>query len=322
MPKFTKKEKRNVMWGMILIFGILFAAEMGFIPQIGKPSTWLNPQTEYIIDEGTEVYVKITTRLMLGLGTTDLIVNMYDMDGNFIDTCTTSSGVGTFSGMYAVGREVQLQGRQAAPATADPYVTPVLTFIVSPAGESADTVVLKNKATAEAILWFKDVSASAATMVIRNGFDNNTISSTVQQFNTTDDAFKVSLTVVSSNCYYGGDSFTDMITGRAYAGGVFLQWKGTATQLWENVPDYTFSDPTNIYYVWKISDGIWYDANGDISARTVTAVISITAGNTFADDASVTIDIFDLLDLSQMGSSGMFVDGGATAVTAISTDIS
>ncbi len=322
MGKFTKKEKRNIQIGLILIFGILVAAEMGYIPQIGQPSQWLAPQAEYVVDEGTEVYVKITTRLMLGLGTTDLVVNMYDEAGNFIDTVTTSSGVGTFSGMYAVGREVQLQGRQAAPASADPYITPLTAFIVSNAGESADTVVLKNKATKDSILWFKDVSGSAPTMVIRNGFDNNTISDTTQQLNTTDDAFKASLTVASSNCYYGADSFTDMITGRSYAGGVFLYWKGTVTQQWENVPTYTWSDPTNTHYVWKIADAIWYDANGDISSRTVTAVISITAGNTFADDTSVTIDMFDMIDLSQMGSSGCLIDGGSTGVTAISTDIS
>jgi hypothetical protein len=327
MPKFTKKEKRNLFYAIMFVGVFLVAAEMQFIPGVPQPSTWLNPQAEFNYLPGTEVYVKITTRVLLGLGTTDLIVNMYDMSGNFMDTCTTSSGVGTFSGMYLVGDSVQLQARQAAPATADPYISPLSEWVVSSAGESADTVVLRSVVDDKAILWLKDAAgaegATGGTMILRNGWDNQTISDAVNnEFNTTDSAFKATLTLAASNTYFGGDDFVDMITGRQYKGGVFLFWKGTASQSWANTPDYTFSDPSNIYYVWKISDGLYYDANGAMTTRTVTAVISITAAaGSFADDATVIIDICDLLDISQMDTSAMFVDGGATTITAITSAI-
>ena len=79
MPKFTKKEKKMYAYAIIAIFGFLFAAQMQWIPGVSQPSTWLNPQTGYEFETGTEVYAKITTRTLLTLATTDLIVNMYDM---------------------------------------------------------------------------------------------------------------------------------------------------------------------------------------------------------------------------------------------------
>jgi hypothetical protein len=321
--KFTKKDKKRIYVFFALLFIGLFSMQMGWLSVIGiNPSPYLpSYQSGYEIAPGTEVYVKITTRIVMTHATTDLIVNMYDASGHFIDTCTTSSGVGTFSSQYQVGSSVWLQGRQAAPASADPYITPLTEFTVSSAGESADTVVLKNAATGDAILWFRDVSGSAATMVIRNGFDNNTIASTAEYVNTTDDAIKVSLTVVSADCYYGGEDFTDMVTGRQYDCGVFFVWKGTVPQLWQVAPKYTFSDPTNVYYIWEISSGIFYDSNGNIGDRTVTAVFSVTAGNTFADDATLVLDINDMIDISQLGGAGCLIDGGSTAVTPITTKI-
>ena len=321
--KITKKDKKRLYWLFGAAFIFLFVAQMGWLQQYGimRPSDYLGLQSGYTnVPVGTEVYCKITTRTLLSLSTSDLIVNMYDASGNFIDTVTTSSGVGTFSGMYLVGSSVWLQARQAAPASADPYVSPLAEYIVSSAGESADTVVLKNAATNEAILWLQDVGDDDG-MVIRNGFDNNTITSTVQYINTTDDAVKVSLTLSTSNVFYGCTDFKDMITGRQYDGGVFVMWKGTVPQLWSDAPKYTFSDPTNVYYIWEISPGIFYDANGNLADRSVTAVFTVTAGNTFAADATVVIDIFDMVDLAQLGSSACLIDGGSGGITAITTKI-
>lgn len=321
--KITKKDKKNLYTIFALGMIALFAVQMGWLEGFGiSPIAGLPAyQAAYDVPEGTEVYAKITTRILLTHATTDLIVNMYDESGDFLDTVTTSSGVGTFSSQYKVGQSVWLQGRQAAPATADPYVTPLTEFIVSPAGESADTVVLKNAQTGVAILWFRDVSGADATMVIRNGFDNVSITGAANYINTTDSAIKVSLTVTSTDCYYGAEDFTDMVTGRTYDGGVFFVWKGTVPQLWEVSPKYTFSDPTNVYYIWEISAYIFYDSNGNIGDRTVTAVFSVTSGNTFADDATLVLDINDIIDTTQLGSSGCLIDGGSTAVTGITTKI-
>lgn len=275
-------------------------------------------------DEDIEVFCKITTRILISSATSDLIVNMYDASGEFLDTVTTSSGVGTFTGLYNPGAHVWLQARQAAPASADPYVTPLSEWVVPLAGESADTVALRNVLTGESILWLRDVTSTAPTLVVRNGWNNATVSSTVQQFNTTDNQFTISLTLSVANTYYGAEDYTDMKTGRQYDGGIFFMWKGTSgTQSWDQTPKYTFADMTNVWYVWEVSAaGMYYDAN-DLTYAFVSYTVQVTsAQGTFNDDTGITLDVYDMLDLSQVGTSSMFVDGGAVAVTGVSTDCS
>jgi hypothetical protein len=324
MVKKNENAKKALYVGAAIFIIGLVAMQLGLLTGIGIRPWGAPSQSGYNIPEGTSVYCKITTRIMLGLTTTDLAVNMYSMDGKFVDTCTTSTGVGTFSTMMTVGTHVLLQARQAAPATSDPYVTPTEEYVVPSAGQSADTVALQSVVTGEAILWCRDISASNPTMSIRNGFDNNTISSAQNYLNTTDYAFKVTITVVSSNCYYGCPDFTDMISGNVYRGGVWVVWKGLAQQNFANY-DYTFSDPTNIYYIWKISDGIWYDSNAQtFTSRSCSAYISIVnPADTFNADATVIIDVFDMMYLvgGTVGSAGCFVDGGSTGVAAITTKI-
>jgi len=321
--KFTKKDKKRAYMIFGVIFIAIFAMQMGWLQGVGiAPSPYLPAyQSGYEIPVGTEVYVKITIRDELtNAAGGNAIVNMYDESGAFIDTCTTASGVGTFSGQYPVGDSVWLQCRPAAPATADPYITPLTEFIVSPAGESADTVVLKNAATGMAILWLKDVSAANLTMSISNGFDNATISDPTENYlNATDSAIRVSITVNSADCFYGASDFTDQVTHKAYDCGVFFVWKGTFPQLWEVAPKYTFSDPTNVYYIWEMSQGIFYDSNGNVADKTATAVFSVT--DTFVADTAVVLDIVDIIDIAQIGGAGCLVHGGATGVTAITTKI-
>jgi len=248
-----KKKDQTKVYALILLaaFGAL---QLGYLSPLGfGPIDFMAgfDDGEVEVDEGIEVYVKITTRVLLAHSTTDLAVNMYDEAGNFIDTVTTSSGVGTFSGQYNPGTYVWLQARQAAPASADPYMTPLQKYLIPTAGESADTVSLKNADTGESIMWIRDCTATP-TMVIRNGFNNQTVSdATNLEFNTTDTGFTAELTAATANTYYGSEDMVDMVTGKSYIGGVFLVWKGTATQPWaaSSTPTYTFADPTNIWYV-------------------------------------------------------------------------
>lgn len=321
--KFSKNEKK---WIKIMALLTLAVFALNYFGYIDLP--FLPAQSGYDTGGDTdvtyEVYAKITTRVLLSKSTTDIAVNMYDMDGNFIDTVTTSSGVATFGMMLEVGRHVQLQGRPAAPATADPYITSLTEWVVPTAGESADTVSLRNVATGESIMWLRDVGSSAPTFTVRNGFDNHTLTGTAatSYLNTTDDAIKVTLTVATANTYYGGESFTDMETGKVYLGGVWFVWQGTVTQDFTDF-DYTISDPTNIYYIWKLSDGIYYDSDGDIAAKSVTALITLQSGSTFTADSSISLDCYDLMWLNSgdISSSACFINGGSIDVTAVASKI-
>lgn len=321
--KFSKKDRsRLYMLAGIFIIG-MFAIQMGWLSAWGiKPFFTFQSALD---EDQIDVYIKINTKVTISkaAGGSD-VINMYDANGAFLDTVTCSSGVGTFPTMQPQGRHVWLQSRIAAPATADGYVTPLAEFYVPTGADAGDTVSLISVATGESTIWTRDVTSSAPTLVVRNGWNNATVSSTANQFNTTDDHFTITLTLSTSNTWYGAQDFTDMETGRVYDGGIFFMWKCTSgTQSWVDLPKYTFSDMTNIWYVWEISAaGIYYDAN-DLPKRIVSWTNSVTTTQgSFNDDSGITIDIYDIIDVALLGQAACFIDGGGVAVTGVSTDCS
>lgn len=325
MVKLTKKDKSRGMIVALFFIGFLALAQLGLLKQWGINPFWTMAGFTTTTGGQVDVYVKINTKVTIShaAGGSD-IVNMYDVNGNFIDTVTCSSGVGTFGNMEPQGRHVWLQSRIAAPATADGYVTPLQEFYVPTGADAGDTVSLISVATGESTIWTRDVTSGAPTLVVRNGWNNATVSSAVQQFNTTDDSFSLTLVLAVANTWYGAADFVDMETGRSYDGGIFFMWKGTSgTQNWATTPKYTFGDMTNIWYVWEISStGIYYDADA-MEYRICAWTVSVTsAQGTFNDDTGITLDIYDMIDLSQVDTSAMFIDGGAVAVTGVSTDCS
>lgn len=321
-----KKKDKPKVYALLLLVGIFGAMQLGYLEMFGLAPINFQTATGTVIDDDIEVYVKITTRLLLSASTTDLAVNMYDSPTatNIIDTVTTSSGIGTFTGLYNPGESLWLQGRQAAPATADPYVSPLTEWTVPSAGESADTVALKNVATGESIMWFRDVTSTAPSLVVRNGWNNDTLSttSTTHAFNATDSGFIATLSLTISDTYYGAADFTDMETGKSYAGGVFLVLKTNNTHDFTDY-DYIISDTQYNYYIWKMNDAIYYDADGDLSAKSVTLNIQLLSGSTYTTDSSMVFDCYDFLKLTggMVMSNADFVDGGAVAVTAVTTAI-
>jgi len=318
-----KKKDKPKFYALVALVAFILLMQGGYLAQYGiAPMTGFGGDGDVAVDEDIEVYVKITTRISLSAATTDLAVNVYDDAGNFIDTVTTSSGVGTFTGLYNPGTVLHLQARGAAPATADPYVSPVSDWIVPAAGESADTVSLRNVATGESIMWLRDVTSTAPTLVVRNGWNNDTVSTTTvaNSFNTTDSGFIATLSLTVSDTYYGAEDFTDMETGKTYAGGVFLVLKTNNTH---DFTDYTYyiADTQNNYYIWRMNAAIFYDADGDLSAKSVTLNIQLLSGSTFTADSSMVFDCNDFMKLTggTILSNADFIDGGTVAVTAVTT---
>jgi hypothetical protein len=323
MPLIKKKDRSKVFGLAILAFlAVGFFGIPGYVDPFLADLFGQAGFGDDDVDDSIEVYVKITTRLRLALSTSDLTVNMYDASGEFIDTVTTSSGIGTFTGLYNPGEYVWLQARQAAPASADPYVTPLSKWVVPSAGESADTVSLKNVDTGESILWLRDVTGTAPTLVVRNGFDNDTVSTTttVHSFNTTDGGFKATLTLLDDDTYYGAQSFTDMINGKTYEGGVWLVLKSNNTHSFTDY-DYIISDTQYNYYIWKMAETLEYDSNGNVALRAATLSVAMASGVYYTADSSMVFDAYDLLEMHNglPLSNSDFIDGGAVAVTAVTT---
>lgn len=322
MPMIKKKDKPK-FYALLILIGFFGAMQLGYLTAFGlAPIDFQAGYGEPPVE--VEVYVKITTRVLLSSATTDIAVNMYDSETatEIIDTTTTASGIGTFTGLYNPGEIVWLQARQAAPATADPYVTPLAKWVVPSAGESADTVALRNVNTGASILWVRDVTGTAPTLVVRNGWNNNTVSSTdtTNSFNITDSGFIATLSLTASDTYYGAEDFTDMKTGKAYAGGTWLVLKTNNTHDFTDY-DYIISDTQYNYYIWKMTDEIYYDADGDLSKKAVTLNIQLLSGSTYSEDSSMVFDCYDFLKLTggMVVSNADFIDGGAVAVTAVTT---
>jgi hypothetical protein len=310
-----RKDKERLK--LLTVAGVIFmiALQGGFLTSFGLNPIAFN-SNPLVPGGGIDVYVKINTKNSISKATCDLIVNLYDMNGDFVDTVTTSSGLGTFGVMLKTGQSYQVQARQAAPATTTYYLSPLTRVTVPTGAEAGDTVSFEP-------LFVDQVTTSNPTMVIRNGFNNVTVDdNTVDYFNTTDTGATVTILNSVANTYYGCDTFTDMKTGKQYMGGVWILWKGTANQPWDTTPDYAAYDQTYSWYVWRM-DRLPYDSNGDISLRTSSLVLSV-GSDTFTSDATVVIDAFDMFCLTDWlgGSySAAFVDGHSVGVTAITTKV-
>jgi len=257
---------------------------------------------------GDFVSVEFYSRDALTGADQDIAWNIYDSNGNLIETATASSGKVTLGTMLREGETVILQAVANDPSDGcDPYPSVQYTVTV-PFADAGDTVSL-------GVFTVYDAS-TAPTLVVTDQGANSIADTTGNYFNTSDTGFIVTITGVVSGDAYGVNDFTYAETGDHY-GGLFVIWKGTASQNF--AADYTLSDPTNIYYIWEI-DPVINDPN-DPSDGAKTIQFSVTTGS-LASDASVTIT---LVDMAKVDASGTPLLGSLfasdIAVTAINTKV-
>jgi len=271
--------------------------------------------------EGDEVYFKVAVKENLGAysAVSSCVVYAYDEDGNYLTSVTTDSdGIATFDTMtFLEGTHVWLQARQAAPATADPYVSPLIEFIVGN-GDPADTVSARNAETGESTLWVRDVTGTAPTMSLYDDAGNSISGGSSHNLTTSDSQWKIDLFLSTDDVWYGAEDFTDMVSGDSYIGGIWVVWKGTKTQQFEQGNAdafYTWSDPTHVYYAWHFDTALWTDSLRTGDNDSFSNVFKLSGSNTFTAD-TVTIDVFDLYKDSGSMNINNFVDGGAVGVTA------
>jgi hypothetical protein len=293
----------------------LLGVEKTVAPPGKEDSTVANPVQ-------VQVYVKINcfeginaNEAGLAGSTSDQNIRIYTLDGGFIEQVTTSSGVATMSRMYWSGTKLLVQARQGDVAAADPYVSPAVTRLI-PHGANLDT----GDTVSVDPIYVRDATQTASpTLKIWDTSGNAISDNSVNFYNTTDNVFTVQISAIDDDTFYGPEDFTDLKTGRSYDGGVFLVWKGTVTQSFEGYK-YHWSDPTNVYYVWEVSDYLVDDTT--VSTDDIISVQIATAGAAaLVADTTVVIDVYDIIWLESQLSSSDLIDGGATGVTAITTKV-
>jgi hypothetical protein len=322
--KLTKNEAKYVK--IFLLFSILFmfSMQMGWLSAYGiNPMQIPTGDPQDPIDPAFEVYTKVYTRTLLDESTADLIVNMYDASGNFLDTCTTSSGVGTFSGQYRVGQVVYLQARQAAPATATEYISALTAFKVPTAGESADTVTLVNSETGQSIFWLRDVAASAITLQVQNSSGYTLGGTSAYNYTDAEGSTSIKIIITDADDFYGGHDFIDYDTADhdEWVGGIWVVLRSNLSDdAWADTYT-TFGTPSYMYYVWHFDTYLFKETGSSLDRESLVFDLSLTGSATFTVDQAMVWDVFDLCQIIGGGitSIGQFEDGGGTSVAANTT---
>lgn len=327
--KGKDRKRLGYIIGALLLF--TFSMQMGWLAQFGINPITFNP---IIPLDADDVYFKVSVKESLGAyAAEDINVNVYgDAAGTlYLGSATASSGVASFTGfMVKEGQHVWLQGRQAAPASADGYITPLTEFVVG-FGDPTDTVTATNVEDGSQTLWVDNIHDSAEPHFAFFAPDlANLASGSVDNLTTNDLYFTMNIYIDDDECWYGAPDFTDCVDGKSYIGGIWVLMSGA--------DDYTFeqgaarhymkwSVGSVIYHAWNFNVRLWQDSlrTGDVNA--ITCTFTLANGADFDGGAdTLTLDVFDMYyNAGGTGlvnpSSANFIDGGALAPAAVTAYI-
>jgi len=285
----------------------------------------INPEVDITIGADM-VFPKISVLESLGaFASEDIICNAYDESGAFLATATASSGLVTFSSLQVQeGSYIYIQGRSAAPATADGYITPLTRFRVGN-GDQADTVSAYSDA-GQSILWVDNLDDAEEPHFTFRAPDGADLSAgSVDNLTTADLYFTLTIYIDDDECWYGAPDFTDMVSGDVYKGGIWVTMSGAT--------DYTFEQGSArqyqkwsvgavIYHAWNFDTRLWQDSlrTGDVNTATFTFTIAHGADFDGGTD-TLTFDVYDMMLDTGSWSNSNFVDGGALVPVAVTAYI-
>ena len=239
-------------------------------------------------------------------------IYVFDSDMVFLEAPTSATGLYTIGMMLYEGTVLKIQVRQAAPLTADPYLSVLETRTVPNAGPG-DTVIIP-------VIYVYDATGTAPLLNCTDQSGNNIYYRSSYFINTTDTMITIHMSGADADTAWGGVETRDYATANddRWSGPVFV-WTGTAAQSWATAPDWTISDPTNIYYVWRLPQ--LFDSTADATDDITTKSITTVAG--FAADPTVTLDAYStvLLDLNGNIVVGNLVDGAGGSITVLTTRV-
>lgn len=297
-----------------MISGLFPGAAVDFITDVPVPTS----EVEGAVPVNVKTYcyegLDVNTPGLAGTES-DQIIRVYNADGQLLEQVTTVSGTVTLTRQYLSGSVLYMQARQADVATADPYLSPVVERKVfhSDSLEATDTVSVDP-------IYVRDVTATNPTLKVWTVDGGAVLDASADYLNTTDTTVTVQVSAIDDDTWYGPEDFTDWKTDNVYDGGVFFVWKGTVAQPFDSYI-YTWSDPTNVYYVFLIADHLVDDVS-DAGDDIVIVQIS-TDGSALNADATVVLDVYDIIQIRAAGmTSSDLVNGGAADVTAVTTKVS
>ena len=323
-----KEDKRKIIkYGVVGALIFLLSMQMGLLTSFGiSPISFT---AEGPLPDADDVYFKVQVKEDLGaFASEDIIVNCYaDAAGSeYLGSATAASGLATFSGFSVKeGQHVFLQGRQAAPASADGYITPITEFTVG-LGDPADTVSAKNTATGESILWVRNLHASTEPIFAFYAPDGaDLVSGTADNLTTTDLYFSMTIRIAEDECGYGAPDFVDAVTGEKYIGGIWIVWRGTNNYDFEQGSaryHLSWSDPTYSYHAWNYDVRLWQDSLKTGDVNVFTAIMTLANGADFDQGSeTLSLDVYDMMLDTGTPGIGNFVDGGALAPAAVTAYI-
>jgi hypothetical protein len=335
--KFVTRKGRNItgltQMGWVAVIVVVLVVAGGYnagwftgTPVQSAIDTVFDVETDITVGLN-DVFFKTQVREDLGaFADANIIVNAYsDETGTWLATATASSGLATFSAASVKeGSYVWLQARQAAPSSADGYVTPLAKYRVGN-GDPTDTVSAYNAETGQAVIWVRNLHDSTApTFVFTDASGDDVKDGTTDNITTTDTFFRVMVAVLDDECGYGALDFTDMVSGDSYKGGIWIVWRGTKTLDFEQGSArelLSWGTPDYVYYAWNFYTQLWQDSLRSGDQNSITATIQLSGSDTFADTDTLQFDIFDLMKVSGSVSINSFVDGGSLSPTAITAYI-
>lgn len=331
MRIFGKKRNFDLGWAVVLLMliglGTYVAWDQGFLTGPLQPvGDWwdeqINPDTD--ITSGTDMVTpKIVVKESLGARSDeDIITNVYSADGTWLGTATASSGVATYSSIQVQeGSYIYIQGRQAAPASADGYVTPLTEFRVGN-GDSGDTVIAYNTKTGQGILFVDNLHDSTEPVFTFRAPDGADLSGgSVDNLTTNDEYIQFNIYIADDDCWYGAPDFTDQETGNVYKGGIWVVVRHTNDYTYEQGSAremLSWSTVSYMYTAFNFDIRLWQDSVKTGDENTFTAQLRLADGADF-DQGSETLsfDVFDMYKVSSSVSLSNFVDGGALAPVAV-----
>ena len=266
-----------------------------------------------------DVFFKVAVKEDLGaFASEDIIVNAYsDEIGTWLGSVTASSGLATFSASSVQeGSYVWLQARQAAPSSADGYITPLAKYRVGN-GDPTDTVSAYNAGTGQSVIWVSNLHDSNvihANFTMIDGADLSVAAS--DNLTTGDTYFTFNVYMDDDECWYGAPDFTDRVNGDEYIGGIWFVMRFAAdTYTFEQGSArhlYAWSDLTYSYIAFNFNVRLWQDSLRTGDLNTYSAQIKLADGADFDMGAdTVLIDVFDMYKDTGGYSFGNFVNGGA-----------
>lgn len=320
-----EQDKDKVKTALIITVLLVGAAQMGWLTYFGiEPFKFgIDP-----LVDADDVYFKIQVKESLGaMASEDIIVNAYDADGiTYLGSATASSGLATFSGFSVKeGQSVWVQGRQAAPASADGYITPLTEFIVGQ-GDPSDTVSAKQR-DGSSILFVSNLHDSTEPIFAFYAPDGqDLVSGTADNLTTADLYFSMTIRISDDECNYGAPDFVDRVTGEEYIGGIWVVWRGTNAYDFEQGSarhHISWSDPTYTYNAWNYDTRLWQDSLQTGDVNVFTAIMTLANGADFDQGAeTLQLDVFDMMLVTGTTYGiGNFVDGGALAPAAVAAYI-